>query len=173
MKKKITISIFIFLLAFCFNAYAGVTAGDFKSEEQLKSKVGSMCSQTMQDAKESWDSLANSVNQDYIELAEQSKNQAQDCLNGILNADFGFSLGVPSPSNFLNAACTQVRSYAHERLQRLEQNYNFSAMNDFFSFGAEGGLTGGDKNNQIDVEGQGREIADTVWDEINRNSELY
>lgn len=163
MQKSIIPTVFVFLLALGGNALAGVSAGGYgnAASSGARKTVSNDVHETLNNAREAYDEMGQVTYEKTIPKPEDIQKAASGCLDGILNADYGFGLSVPSAKSLLNSACRAINSGVTSHLN----NVKGELANDYSRIG--GGLGNNSApGNTVDYEQVGDELADSLWEEI-------
>ncbi len=155
MKKLIFIFILCIVSIIPYKIIAGTTAMN-----QKNGYTHSKCMDTLANAQDAWDNVSMYIINTTIQIPEGLQNEANECLEGLLNADFGFNLGVPSANDFLNQACENIISQYGELFNDIENQLTFDQLNQYLPVGGS--------YESIDVELESNEIADEIWQEMNQ-----
>lgn len=178
MKRIIAVLSVAALLLGCFSVSNGVAEPSSYSEgmsnagTNMGQTVEDDLEETMESAQEAYDTAAETTYEEMVPQPEDIQKQASKCLDGILNADFGFGLNVPSVSDLLGAACDKINSEVKGYLRKKSETLRREEMKGLIE--GEMGIAFGGKNapvNQIDYEQQGKEISNEVWQDISEEKE--
>lgn len=128
---------------------------------------------TLDNARAAYDKMAQVKFEETVPKPEDVQSAAKECVKGIMDADFGFGLNVPSASNLLNSACKKINSKVKDYLRKKSEIYSKEYFDDLI--GAEMGVGFGGASDGtldgIDYDKRGREISDEVWNEIQEDYE--
>lgn len=147
----------------------GVGAYGEAASKGMKSTVEKDLKDTMNSAQDAYNTAARTTYEEMVPTVEEIQEQAGECLEGIMDADFGFGLNVPSISSLLGAACRRINSEVKDHLQKASKKYSAQYMNGLI--GSEMGVgMGGDTGpaNDVDYQQAGEEISDQLWQDIKR-----
>lgn len=167
MKKLVIPALFVFLLTLAGSAFAGVSADNYggAASRGARETVASDVQETLDNAREAYDEMGKVTYEKTIPKPEDVQDAASSCLDGILSADYGFGLSVPSISSLLNSACRSINSGITDYLDSVE----FELSNEYSRIGAS---MGNDPvSSSVDYEQIGDGIADNLWNEIAGDNE--
>lgn len=163
MQKIIIALVVAFLLAMTGNVFAGMSADDYgtAASSGARETVEGDVQETLDNAREAYDEMGQVTYEKTIPKPEDIQEAASGCLDGILNADYGFGLSVPSVSSLLNSACRSINSGVTGHLNEVK----LELADEYSRIGA--GL--GDNSapsNSVDYEQVGEELADGLWEQV-------
>ncbi len=173
MQKVVFFVVFV-LAALCMPAsgsYAIVSSGGSSggyggaASQGAQQTVKEDVEETLENAREVYDEMSEVTFEETIPKPEDVQEAAESCLEGILNADFGFGLNLPSISSLLNQACEQINSEIMDHLDDV--NVRLSNQFSTIGLGLGGNLA---PRTYIDYDQVGDDIADSLWEEINRGN---
>lgn len=130
------------------------------------SSGGSDCalSQIQNEAEKMRSEIADAVFDEYLVDPEHYAETAQDCFGGIMDANAGVSLGIPSIGDIADGACDFAQDVVGEHITDLNAHYDINLTDEFFNSSPffENYSTGASAGTSSD------EIADEVWEAINQ-----
>lgn len=162
MRKIVFSAAFILILFCAVETLADVSADGYGeaasqgAEETVKGDV----QDTLDNARDAYDEMGKVTYEKSIPKPEDVQDAASSCLDGILSADFGFGLSVPSVSSILNSACRSINSGVTGYLNSVEGELS----NEYSRIDA--GLGNNSAPSRVNYEQVGGGIADDLWNEM-------
>lgn len=162
MRKILLLSV-LALLAFS----PAVSADDYSgaASEGARDTVESDVGATMENARRTYDQMGEATFDETIPRPEDIQTAASQCLDGILSADFGLGLNVPSISNLFNRACGNINSEIRGHMSNANMNLSDRYSEIGIGFGGSRG-----PRNRINYDQRGGDIADDLWHQIDGDS---
>lgn len=141
----------------------GSAAGEGFSEsaEGAEEDVKGEAEQTMADAESVHNEAVDKRFEDSIPSADEINEQASECFDGIMDADFGLSLDVPSISNLLGAACNEIENNISNEFNQANDTVSADAFDGMLEVEAGEVTSGG-----VDYDEQGETAAEEMMNEI-------
>lgn len=160
MRILILFILFLFIcpiygLALTNDGYGGAAS------EGARDTVQRDVVETLNRARETYDNMGRVTYDESIPEPEDIQSAANDCLDGILSADFGFGLGTPSVSKLFNSACKTINSEVKGHLEDV----NYQLTDEYGRIGAGLGRHSA-PTNQVDYKQVADGIADELWNDI-------
>lgn len=163
MRKVIFGFVFILAAAYTAETRAVMSAGDYggAASEGARETVQSDVDETLNNARDVYDQMGEVTFEETIPKPENIQDAAGQCLDGILSADFGFGLNLPSIHDLFNQACSTINSEITDHLRSADLNL----ADEYAEIGA--GL-GGDTapQNRVNYDSLSDEIVDDLWRQI-------
>lgn len=162
MRKTVFSAAFILILFCAVETFAGVSADNYgaAASQGAGETVKGDVQDTLDNARDAYDEMGKVTYEKSIPKPEDVQEAANSCLDGILNADYGFGLSVPSISNILNSACRSINSGVTGYLDSVEGDLS----NEYSRIGA--GMGNNSAPSYVDYEQVGGGIADNLWNEM-------
>lgn len=165
--REFVIYVVLLLFAVCAVNFPDAALADVSNDygdsasQGAQDTVESDVDETLNNSREAYDQISEVTFEETIPKPEDIQDAAGDCLDGILSADFGFGLNVPSVKDLFNQACSTINSEVKGHLQesggRLQDQY------------MDIGAALGDKSappNKMNYDQRGGEIVDDLWQDI-------
>ena len=162
MRKILLLSV-LTLLAFS----PAMSASDYSgaASEGARDTVESDVEATLENARRTYDQMGEITFDETIPKPEDIQAASSQCLDGILNADFGLGLNIPSVSNLFNRACRTINSEVRGHLSNANLNLSDRYSEIGIGFGGSSG-----PRNRINYDQKGGKIADDLWQKIDGGS---
>lgn len=162
MQKIFFSVVFAFLVICTAGASTAISADGYgdAASRGARQTVESDVQDTMNNAREAYDAMGQDTYEETIPRPEDIQSAASSCLDGILNADFGYGLGVPSIKSLFNNACKSINSGVKDHLN----NVNFELSDQYTRIGA--GMGNNRIPNTVNYNEVGQGIADDLWGDI-------
>jgi len=146
---------------------SGVGAYGSAASEGAMSAVKGDLADTMNSARKAYDAASLKTYDEMIPKPEDIQDQASGCLDGIMNADFGFGLNVPSVSNLMGQACDKISSKVKGHLQKASSQTSADAMNGLIESEMGMGMAGDNAPpSRVNYEEKGKQISDQLWQDV-------
>jgi len=167
MRKTVFAAALIMGITLSANTLAFVSAGDYgnAASQGARETVESDVQKTLENTRAAYDQMGEVTYKKTIPKPEDVQQAASSCLDGIMNADFGFGLGVPSISSLFNSSCNAINSEVSSYLKSVR--FDISAECTRIGAGLGEGSAPG---NRVDYDQVGEHIANELWNDISRDS---